>query len=136
MAKLAVTAMFAVTLVSVRVGGQNAVAPVDEVVAGSRHRRDRRAARAVVDRLRGRAGDRTVGARRVGQGVGVDGEVGRDGDVAVTLVSVPGWPSRAVAPVDEVVARCRHRRHLPCHSRRGSTVCGETPVIEPFAPAV
>ena len=70
MAKLAVTLMFAVTLVSVRVGRQHAVAPAHEVVAGVGTAVTCRAILAVVDRLRGRPGDRTVRARRVGQGVG------------------------------------------------------------------
>ena len=53
MAKLAVTVMFAVTLVSVRgLAVETPSLQLDEVVAGVGYRRHRRAARAVVDRLR------------------------------------------------------------------------------------
>ena len=70
--------------------GRGGVAPVDEVVAGVGYRRHRGAVGAVVDRLRAGARDRAVGARGVGQGVGVDGEAGRHVMLAVTLVSVRG----------------------------------------------
>ena len=81
MAKLAVTLRFG-RHVGVGAGAVvDVVAPVDEVVAGARHRRHRRAAAAIVDRLRGGAGDRAVGTGRVGQGVGVDGEAGGHRDV-------------------------------------------------------
>ena len=57
---------------------QDAVAPPDEVVVLVGHRDDRGAVRAVVDGLREVAGEATVGAGGVGQGVAVDGEADRD----------------------------------------------------------
>ena len=63
-----------------------------------------RAVGAVVDGLRARAGDRAVGVRGVGQRVGVDGEGGRDGMFAVTLVSVRVAVVTPSDPADEVVA--------------------------------
>ena len=54
---------------------------------------------------------------------------------AVTLVSVRGFAVDAVTPVNEVVAGIRYRCHCVPFAP-WLTVCGEVPVIEPFAPAV
>ena len=81
-----------------------AIAPVHEAVAGGRHGGDGGASGAVVDRLRRGAGDRTVGAGGVGEGITTDGEIG--GDAAVCHhVGVGAWVGGgAIAPADEVVA--------------------------------
>jgi len=61
-----------------RGNGGAIIAPIDEVVSETGNRRHQRAIGTVINRLREGARNRAVGARSIGQGEGVDGEVGGD----------------------------------------------------------
>ena len=84
-------------------GREDAVRPVDEVVAGVGNSCDQGAVSTVVHGLRRDAFDRPARACRVGQREGVDREVGRDGEVGRDVEVRPSGREDAVRPVDEVV---------------------------------
>ena len=93
--------------IGARIGG-GAVAPIHEVVAGGCEGGDGGAAGAVVDRLRGGADERAVGAGGVGQGEGVDRE-GRGHALVRGDVNVGARRRQhAIAPVHKRVAGGRH----------------------------
>ena len=86
--------------------------PAGEVVAQVGYRRDRRAVAAVIDRLRGRAGEGAVRAGHKGHRVRVDGEVGGDGQVGRDVGDRQGVVAADVVagPAGEVVAQVGYRR--------------------------
>ena len=95
-------------------GGQDPVAPADEVVAGVRGGRHRAAAGAVVHTLRAEPRDRAACARRVGEREGVDGEGRADVEIGRDVGVDAAGGQDPVAPADEVVAGGRDGRHLRC----------------------
>ena len=85
-------------------GREDAVRPVDEVVAGVRHRGNQGAVRTVVYRLGRGAFDRPASAGCIGQRERVDREVRRGGDVGHDVEVGSGGREDTVRPVDEVIA--------------------------------
>ena len=88
---------------------RRAIAPVDKMKPRVRHRCDGRAIRAVVDRLRRGASERSVCSRRVGQRVGVNSEICSHVQLCRHVSLRAGVCRRSVAPVDKVVVSIRYR---------------------------
>ncbi len=91
-------------------GRGDAIAPSSEAITGIRDGSDRRAIRAIVERLGGGPTDGAVAIGGIAHTEGATGKAGRDRDILCDIAVSPAGCRDAIAPIHEVVAGIWHSR--------------------------